>query len=484
MSRAQRRALVGTLIVLDTLMFALALGAAYATRFASGLFQAQPGASFGVYVVWMALALPLWLLLCWAAQLYDLGQILSDYKEFVQVIKASTFAVLALIILSFLNPGAPLSRGWVLLSWGLVIVLVTGARLVVRQAIVRQRQRGRLVTRTLIIGVTEYAKVIARQLNGDRRAGFQVVGFLDDYLPAGAQVMGGLEVLGTPNDLPGLARELHITEAVVLPNALSWESLQNVILGIGSAGEALEVKLFPSYYELLTSNVRVSQQAAIPLLSIEKVRLTGVDAALKRALDVGLGALLLILAAPLMALIALALLVADGAPILDRPTVVGLRGRPFRTIKFRTGLLGSTRRSLASPLAPASEHQTHSSDLGRFLYRTGLDKLPQLVDVLRGTMSLVGPRTAGVPTEARSNPWRPSIATVRPGMTGAWAVAYAPTPEEEERQAVSYIRNWTFWLDMQILAQTARRILHLVHDDVTHHEAAPVIEAQLDIETR
>jgi len=169
---------------------------------------------------------------------------------------------------------------------------------------------------------------------------------------------------------------------------------------------------------------------------------------------------LTILAAPLMLLIALAIWLTDGPPILERHAVLGLQGKPFRTIKFRTDLIGAARRRLGMVLPPEIvENPRVSSQVGRFLYRTELDKLPQLFDVLRGCMSLVGPRTVSTTQEETYRHWLPNLLTVKPGWTGPWAVSGRETLEEEMRLTLYYIRNWTIWLDLQVLFQSAKLIL-------------------------
>jgi lipopolysaccharide/colanic/teichoic acid biosynthesis glycosyltransferase len=136
-----------------------------------------------------------------------------------------------------------------------------------------------------------------------------------------------------------------------------------------------------------------------------------------------------------------------------------LGGRVFVTLKFHTGLLGSARRSLVDPLPPKLTDKHQATDLGAFLFRTGLDKLPQLFNVLRGQMSLVGPRTISVTEVGAYGPWLSSMLTVKPGMTGPWAVRSTPTLGDEIRLTLYYIRNWTIWVDLQILFSTATRIL-------------------------
>jgi lipopolysaccharide/colanic/teichoic acid biosynthesis glycosyltransferase len=253
-----------------------------------------------------------------------------------------------------------------------------------------------------------------------------------------------------------------------VPDALAWESFQEVMGRAASRLDGLEVKVSPSFNEILTTGVKVDSTNFIPLFSVERVRITGLDAVLKNLLDYGLSLVLLVLLAPLMAVIALALRWTQEsatsrpreAPILDRHLVQGLGGRSFLTLKFRTGSVGSIRRNLLEPLpAKLAGQGTKHDRLNSLLYRTGLDKLPQLFNVVRGQMSLVGPRTISDESGDLYGPWLPGVLTVKPGMTGPWAVYDVPSLDDEIRSAMYYIRNWTIWIDLQVLFSTARRVL-------------------------
>lgn len=375
------------------------------------------------------------------------------------MIKACTFGVIALMVLSFWERGDLLSRGWLLMAWVLSIALMGTARFFFRRVIFYLRRRGLFVTRVLVVGASEQAKAIVRQLQTSRGRGVQVVGFLDDYLPPGTPVLDNLEVLGSPTELEQLTEETGAGGVVIVPEALAWESFQEIIRKAASRLNGLEVKLSPGFYEILTTGVKVDYTTFVPLLIVERVRITGLDAVLKNLLDYGLGSLMLILALPLISVIALALWIVEGSPVLDRHLVLGLGGRTFATFKFRTGLLGSTRRSLVQPRPVKLRNPSHASRLGSFLYSSGLDKLPQFINVLQGRMSLVGPRTISVGDGDRHGPWLSSMLTVKPGMTGPWAVSSAPALDDEIRLAVYYIRNWTIWVDLQILSQTFKRVL-------------------------
>jgi len=460
MNRKERFALVVSLGLLDTLTLSLALALAFYLRIASGILPYYGSVDALAYLRLVLPFLPVWILICALFRLYDPDYLLGGPQEYAQVVKACTFGVVGLIVVSFYERSALFSRGWLLLSWGLAIVLVGGARFLFRRVIFRLRRRGLFTTRTLIVGANQQARAIAEQLGTSGASGVEVVGFVDDYLPRRSKVVGDLRVLGSPTELPRLVQETGASQLIVVPAALAWESFQEIMQKATSTPDNLDIKLSPGFYEIITTGVKVTHKAFVPLLTLEKVRITGIDALLKALLDFGLGALLLLLSAPLMALVALVMLLVDGTPLLESHAVHGLRGRTFETRKFRTGLLGNMRRSFVRPItAKVSSNPGHNpSDFGLFLYRTGLDKLPQLFNVLVGQMSLVGPRTVSVGSQDRYGQWLPSVLTVKPGMTGPWAVANCPTLDDEIRLTVYYIRNWTIWLDLQVILQTVVRM--------------------------
>ena len=464
MEKKERRIVVASLVLLDTLAVILALVLAYYLRF--GLDQPR---KFDAYMRMTALAVPTFLAIFAYSRLYDTHLLFGGPQEYANVVKACTFGVVALTMLSFWESGGLMSRAWLLIAWILSFLLVATGRFFFRRVIFFLRRQDLFVSRALVVGANEQAKIIVRQLHASKERGVRVVGFLDDFLPPGTAVMDGLEVLGSPTELERVAKEYGVGGAVVMPDALAWESFQEIIREAASRRTGLEIKLSPGFYEILTTGVKVDPTTYVPLLTVQRVRITGLDALLKNLLDFGLGFVLLVLLSPVMGVISLALWMrgrpapgngSPGAPILDRYPVLGLGSRTFETLKFHTGLLGSIRRSLVEPL-PANLMDTRGvTPLGAFLFRTGLDKLPQLFNVLRGQMSLVGPRTISDRDRSPYGPWLFSMLTVKPGMTGPWAVRRAPALGDEIRLTLYYIRNWTIWVDMQLLYRTATRVLH------------------------
>jgi exopolysaccharide biosynthesis polyprenyl glycosylphosphotransferase len=400
------------------------------------------------YAIMIPAAIPLWLILFAFNRLYDPRYLLTGLQEYGKIVVACSLGILVLVVLSFVEPNLSISRSWIVFSWVFAILFVSAMRFAIRRVVRFLRARGRFLTRAIVVGANEHAKAIARQLTPATESGIQIVGFVDDYLPPETRVLDDLRVLDRPTALARVAREAHATEAIVVQGAIAWESFTEIIMQSGSTLDGLEIKLSPGFYEIMATGVRLTHDGFVPLLALEKRRITGVDAVLKTLLDYSISLAFLILSSPLIAVLALLVKMASPGPVFEPYPVLGAREKPFTTWKFRT-----------RQKKPGSD-ETEDHALARQLYRLGLDKLPQFVNVLRGEMSLVGPRPVPRERAEAYQEWLPTLASVKPGITGPWVVAgaVADSLEAEIRLDLYYIRNWTIWLDLQIILQTVLRL--------------------------
>jgi lipopolysaccharide/colanic/teichoic acid biosynthesis glycosyltransferase len=396
------------------------------------------------YAVIIPAAIPLWLILFAFNRLYDPRYLLTGLQEYGKVVVVCSLGVLILIVLSFLEPNLSVSRSWLVFGWMFAILFVGAVRFAIRRVVVFLRRRGHFLTRALIVGANEHAKAIARQLTPSTVSGIEVVGFVDDYLPRDSRVLDDLRVLERPSALARVARETGATEAIVVQGAIAWESFMEIITHSVSSLNDLEIKLSPGFYEIMATGVRLTHDGFVPLLALERNRITGLDALLKALLDYSVSLVCIVIFSPLIALAVLLVKLSSPGPVWEPYPVLGARERMFTTWKFRTRRIGS--------------QQDHA--FGRLLYRLGFDKLPQLVSVLRGDMSLVGPRPVPSERALAYQEWLPTLASVKPGITGPWVVAGTAVDslEAEIRLDLYYIRNWTIWLDLQILLQTILRL--------------------------
>ncbi len=399
------------------------------------------------YAIMIPTAIPLWLVLFAFNRLYDPRYLLAGLQEYGKIAVTCSLGILVLIVLSYLEPNLSVSRSWLVFCWFFSILLVSLERFLIRRVVRVLRGRGYLLTRAIIVGANEHAKAIARQLAPATQSGIEIVGFVDDYLPLDSRVLRDLRVLDRPTALARVAREMGATEAIVVQGAIAWESFMEIITHSVSSLDGLAIKLSPGFYEIMATGVTLSHDGFVPLLALEKNRITGMDALLKHLLDYSLSLIALIVISPVLAITAMLVRFAARGSVLEPYYVLGAQEKTFTTWKFRT--------HLAEP-----ERNTIDHAFARPLYRMGLDKLPQFINVLRGEMSLVGPRPIPVSRASVYQEWLPTLLTVKPGLTGPWVVAGRDVQslEDEIRLDLYYIRRWTIWLDLQILLQTVLRL--------------------------
>lgn len=395
------------------------------------------------YQIIIPLAVPLWIGLFAFNRLYDKRFLLIGLEEYRRAIIACSMGILILIVLSFAEPNVSISRSWLAFSWVFSILFVGTLRFGVRRFVKLLRAHDHFLSRAIIVGANEQAKAIARQLEPASESGVEVIGFVDDFLPPDTPVFNDLHVMARPSALGQLAAEYGATEAIVVQGAVAWESFMEIITRSSSSLSGLDIKLSPGFYELMATGVRVSNDGFVPLLALEKNRITGLDARMKNLLDYSVSLIGLLIVSPLLALAALAVKSSSAGPIFDRYQNLGEGQEPYTTWKFRT-----------------RRDALHDHTFGRLIYRTGIDKLPQFFSVLRGDMSLVGPRPIPVERSDVYQEWLPTLLSVKPGLTGPWVVggADAGTLDAEIRLDLYYIRSWTIWLDLQIILQTGLRL--------------------------
>lgn len=445
----QNVVLIVTLVVLDSLMILAGWLLAYQLRIQSEILPYNFTANFAQYRDVVLVALPLWLGIFALCRLYDREELLGGPQEYGNVVKGCLIGFAALIAVSTFLRVPDLARGWLLIGLVLTTFLVGLARFLTRRVFYMLRSRGWFVQRALIVGTNADARAIARQLTPARRTGVHVVGFVDDYLPVNTPVVESLRVVGATPNLRAVTLDRQIDQVILVAGAMTWESFDQLLRGITLANkDTYAIKVSPGLYETLTTGVRVSYKNRVPLLDIERAPITGIDDLLKTGLDLIVGVLVSIVALPIALLITLALLFVGRRPLVEASPVMGKNGDTFNTYRF-------------SALRPDSEPWTRGQACGRFLFETGLEKLPQLLNVLSGKMSLVGPRPINPDYAVEYKEWLPNLLALKPGMTGARASSAKNviTLEQEMRLELYYARNYSIWLDLQILFQTLVRIL-------------------------
>ncbi len=463
-TRTQNFVLVGVLVLLDASMYLIGWWLAYVLRMGANFLPYPAHALPEDYFQVVLIALPFWLIIFALCRLYDREELLGGPQEYGNIVKGCLIGFAALIAVSIFSKTPELPRGWLVFGLILTTLLIGIARFVTRRVFYSLRPRGWFVQRALIVGTNDDARAIARQLTPFPFSGVEVVGFVDDYLPIGTPVVDHLRVVAATPNLHTFTANQRIDQVILVSGAITWESLDQLLRGITLAREeTYAIKLSPGLYETLTTGVRVSYKNRVPLLEIERAPITGIDALLKGSLDYTLGSLAFLIALPMMAVIGLTLKLFGAPRVLQPSPALGRNGETFKTYRFYS-------------LMPDMPDWPRGRALGKFLFETGLDKLPQLWNVLAGKMSLVGPRPVDPANAARYQEWLPNLLSLKPGMTGARAASAenAITLEQEMKLELYYARNYSIWPDFQILFQTLMRMVH--RERVLHQvesEAAP-----------
>ncbi|MGH9264385.1 MAG: sugar transferase [Acidimicrobiales bacterium] len=329
-----------------------------------------------------------------------------------------------------------------------------------------RRRRGRFTRPVVLVGANAEAEDLYRLLDQHPELGFEVVGVVGDQRPDGSSIVASY--LGTVADTEQAVAATGATGVIVAATAVGTSQLNHLARALTE--RAVHVHLSSGVRGIAQSRLRAQPMAYEPLFYVEPVRQTAWHHATKRALDIVLGGVGLILAFPVLAAAAVAIKLHDGGPVLFRQVRVGRDGRQFTMLKLRTMVpdsegqyhrLALTRAGRTGPLVKLSD-DPRITRVGRFLRASSIDELPQLLNVLVGTMSMVGPRpnllieAAGLDPEFLAQKSR-----VRPGITGLWQVEGRDNPSFEvyRRLDVFYVENWSLALDASILLATARKVL-------------------------
>ncbi len=461
MTKREQQALVIGLLAIDTMLLLWASAIVIAARFGASDWLGGPDGSSVGGLALLLLAPGLMLGLMAAGGLYRVDDLFSGHREYAGVLRACAYAALVILLLAFLLD-VDLSRGALVVFWGACVLLVGTGRFAFRRAVFRLRRSGRLVRRALIAGSDEHAITIAQRLSS-AATGWQVLGFLDDYQPVGTEVVDGLRVVGDPTAAGETARVLGASDVILVPHAVSWEA-QRDILEMAATQERPAVRLAPGLYHLLAAGTRPLDANYVPLLSLERLRITGLDAALKAAMDYALSFLALPALAFLLAFLWVIARLSGGGALLERRPSLGLRSKPFDVLV------------LAAPPERASPGGTPpwTYRLRRAVAGGRLSKLPNALNVLRGRMSLIGPRAMATTADLSRGPWTQTLLLVRPGLTGPHPANGAEwSPEEQAILDVAYVRDYSLWLDLRLLFASFLRALRRDRVLPASYEVAP-----------
>ncbi|HEV8309043.1 MAG TPA: undecaprenyl-phosphate glucose phosphotransferase [Methylomirabilota bacterium] len=458
MLKERRLWLVLALAAGDALAAVAALLAAYAIRFWTGVIPAPLGVPpLEPYALLLPPLVPLHALALRVAGLYEYRHERTKADEFFQVVRGVTLATLLLVASTFFIRHFSFSRWVILLFWGLDIVCVYWVRLTIREVVRGMRRHGRFVRRALVVGAGSLGQEVVRRLRGHPEFGVRVMGYLDDRQPLGERIEGK-EILGGFEAVTQVIEQYRVDQLfVALPMEAHHEALK--ILN-ALEGELVDVRIVPDILQFVTLQAAIEELEGLPVISLAQSPITGWSRIAKRGMDLALATAGVVILSPLLGLIAAVIRLTSPGPVFYRQARMGLDGRSFSMYKFRSMCVDAEAES--GPVW-ATEQDDRRTPIGGLLRRYSLDELPQLWNVLRGDMSLVGPRPERPFFVHQFKTMIPQYMLrhkVKSGMTG-WAQVNGlrgnTSLEKRIEYDLYYIQNWSLALDVKILLLTLYR---------------------------
>ena len=449
-----------TLVLGDLLGVMVGYRLAFAVYFQLGVWYVstdpgveQPSISF--YMAVSFVILPLFWALFKLHGLYRFRLNLSLLEVLPPIISAVTEASMLLLGVTILIfPPTHYSRNVIVLSWLIVIVSVSIVRFGVYQMLKLGRRHGWYVKNTLVLGAGSVGVAAAGKLLRNPGLGLRFIGFLDEKPSGNAARLGDCHIFDDYSRLEEVLTRYHIQHMVVAFSRDRHDQIVELMERCRPYG--VEFTMVPRLYEIFSDRVGVEHIRGLPVIGLKRNSVTGLQAFVKRGMDIIIAVLTLIVLSPLMLLTALAIRLDSPGPVLYRQVRLGRNGKPFSILKFRSMRVDAETDG-AGWTTPGDARRTR---VGRLIRPLGIDELPQLLNVISGEMSLVGPRPERpehVEKFTREIQSYGSRHRVRPGLTG-WAQINGLRGDtdilERVEHDIYYIENWNPWLDIKILLKT------------------------------
>ena len=410
-----------------------------------------------------------WLAFLWLGGLYDFDRLFWGAGEYSRVLRSLSLGLVGVILLTFALRMPGLSRAWTLLAWALAALFVTFGRLVIRAGLRRLRRRGKLQRPTLIVGSNPEAADLIRIVMSDPGNGLVVVGCLASSQAERLELdycSDTVPVLGHARELPEIIQAHGIDTIIIASTAFDHEVIARIIGEL--RGLTVDIHISSGLFEVLTTRVLVRELSGVPVMTVKGVSLSASNLRTKRAFDLVIAGMFFLLGMPVWLLLALAIKFDSRGPVFYQQPRIGQHGDEFGMLKFRSMSIDADVRR-----AELAEHNEASGPLfkmkddprvtrvGKWMRKLSIDEFPQIINVLRGEMSLVGPRPP-LPREVveyTDHHWRRM--EVPPGMTGLWQVSgrSALTFEEMVRLDLFYIENWSVGFDLSLILRTVPAVL-------------------------
>ncbi len=406
--------------------------------------------------------LPIWGAIFKGMRLYRPRRISSHLREAGDILKASTLATLVLMVIAYFLKEPEFSRVVFVYFWGLSSVGLICSRLIFRELLRVVRRRGYNLRHILIVGTEHVGQALRQQIGQHPELGLRIVGFLTRYQHEIGQRLDGIEILGHIDQVQMIVRTARVDQVFIALPLEAQGTMEKILRELGN--EMVDINVVPDLYQYAILRGSVEEFEGLPIITLSGSPMYGWNSIMKRTFDLCIGVPALLLSFPVLAFVACLVKLTSRGPVFYVQERMGFDGTVFRMVKLRTMRDDAERETGA---VWAQENDPRRTPLGAFLRRTSLDELPQLWNVCKGDMSLVGPRPERpilIEEFRQSIPRYMLRHRVKAGMTG-WAQVHGwrgnTSLEQRLEHDLYYVQHWSLFLDIKILWMTLwRGFLH------------------------
>lgn len=448
-------------VVLDAIVVMLSYVIAWWIKFSSGIVNPEIGVlSFNFYMKALILIVPLYLLLYYAFNLYTPKRVQGRRLELSNIIMANTIGILIVfagffLVLSYSEDAKNFSRSMFVYFYIINIILEEIERLFIRAILRSVRKKGYNLKHILLVGYSKAAEQYIDRIKQNPQWGYDVQGILDDNIARGT-VYKGVKVIGSTGNLEYILPENKLDEIAITLGLEEYYKLNKIVAECEKSG--VHTKFIPDYGNIIPTRPYTEDLLGLPVINIRYVPLSNTfNALIKRLTDIIGAVICIIIFSPVMLVSAILVKTTSKGPLIFKQERVGLHNKPFQMYKFRTMYVQTEEEERKGW---TQKNDPRVTSVGRFLRKTSLDEFPQLFNVLKGDMSLVGPRPERPQYVEKFQEEIPRYMIkhqVRPGMTG-WAQVNGYRGDTSIRKRIEhdlyYIENWTLGLDIKILFLT------------------------------
>ena len=442
-------------VLIDAFVIVIAYAAAYWIKFSSGLFINGPHWDFESYATYLAAIVPGYLILYFAFNMYTPKRVQGRRLEFSNIMKANGIGVMVFIVVLFGMHLDDFSRGMIGIFFGVNIVLETLVRNAIRMFLRDIRKKGFNIKQILLVGYSRAAEEYIDRIRANPQWGYVVRGILDDNVESGTEYRG-VKVLGRIENLFIILPENGLDEIAITLGLDEYSKLEHIVALCEKSG--VHTKFIPDYNNIIPTKPYTEDLLGLPVINIRYVPLTNTfNSIVKRIMDIVGSLVCIVLFSPVMLVTAIAVKASSPGPLIYKQERVGLHNRPVQMYKFRSMGVQNPKEEKKAWTVPGDPRVT---PVGKIIRMTSIDELPQLFNVLKGDMSLVGPRPERplfVEKFREEIPRYMIKHQVRPGMTG-WAQINGYRGNTSIRRRIDYdlyyIENWSVGLDIKILFLT------------------------------